>query len=281
MRQGKGKLISFFFLSNLLIVSVAQAQSFSSFDKNCCIQLNDSSKCRVKDASTGGVCTAAEYERQCSESAACAAAARDFDIAQQRKQEEQRKQEALQQAEAQRQTARKEWTCVVQYDDPPDPSEPESKEGCFSLNGKELSEENAKKACFEECERPYYYLAEEKPDRCFFLVNSTCANYKETPSGQFENPFDVSTLQQETAKVNQLPGLTVSRLIGRVIRGAMGIMGTITFVIFIYGGFMWMTARGNADKAGKAIQTILWGGLGVVVILSSYTLVDFVLEAFR
>ncbi len=42
-----------------------------------------------------------------------------------------------------------------------------------------------------------------------------------------------------------------------------------------------MTAMGNAEQSKKAFSTLLWGALGVIVILASYGIVDFVLHSFK
>ena len=61
----------------------------------------------------------------------------------------------------------------------------------------------------------------------------------------------------------------------------MGVLGSIALVIFLYGGILWMTSMGNGEQSKKAISTIVWGALGVFVIFASYTIITFVLEAFR
>jgi hypothetical protein len=64
-----------------------------------------------------------------------------------------------------------------------------------------------------------------------------------------------------------------------VIRGVFGIIGTIALVIFIYGGFMWMTAFGEESKVKKGWDTMIWAGMGLAVIFGSYVAVDFILKA--
>lgn len=81
--------------------------------------------------------------------------------------------------------------------------------------------------------------------------------------------------------LNQLGNRKIPEILGEAIRVLMGLMGSIAFVMFIYGGVMWMTAAGNAERAGKAVKIMLWAALGVAVILASYALVDFVFEAVR
>lgn len=78
-------------------------------------------------------------------------------------------------------------------------------------------------------------------------------------------------------KINVAPGTAgVQTLIGRVIKTVMGVVGSIALIMFVYGGLMWMTASGNTEKISKAMRIITWSTLGIIVILSSYALVDFI-----
>jgi len=67
-------------------------------------------------------------------------------------------------------------------------------------------------------------------------------------------------------------------LIGKVIQSALGVVGSIALVMFIFGGFVWMTAAGNEQKVGKGKDILTWATLGLVVIFASYALVKFVIS---
>lgn len=84
-----------------------------------------------------------------------------------------------------------------------------------------------------------------------------------------------------TEALNPLAVDSVQALIGNAIKTLMGLLGSIALAMFVYGGVLWMTAMGNGEKTKKATQIIVWSSLGVLVILSSWTIVDFVFEAFR
>lgn len=71
----------------------------------------------------------------------------------------------------------------------------------------------------------------------------------------------------------------IPTLIGMVLRGLFGIIGTIALAIFIYGGFVWMTAFGEEQKVKKGWDTMMWAGLGLIVIFGSYVVVGFILKA--
>ncbi|KKS52687.1 MAG: hypothetical protein UV18_C0005G0121 [Candidatus Magasanikbacteria bacterium GW2011_GWC2_42_27] len=84
----------------------------------------------------------------------------------------------------------------------------------------------------------------------------------------------------QTSSLNPIRGVTVQSLLGRVIQSLLQLLGSISLLVFIYGGVLWMTAHGKAEQTGKAMATILWGGLGIVVIFASYAIVGFVLQVF-
>ena len=73
-----------------------------------------------------------------------------------------------------------------------------------------------------------------------------------------------------------LPMSAVSpqQVIGRVIKAVLGIVGTLAFLMFLYGGFRWMVARGRPDQITMAKQTIIWATLGLIVIFAAYGLVN-------
>jgi len=73
--------------------------------------------------------------------------------------------------------------------------------------------------------------------------------------------------------------VTVPKIIGRVVSTLLGLSGVVGMVMFIYGGFMWMTSAGNQEKITKAKNIVIWSVIGLVIVFSAYALVNFVLEA--
>ena len=65
---------------------------------------------------------------------------------------------------------------------------------------------------------------------------------------------------------------------GNIIKVILGLVGSISLVIFIYGGLLWMTSSGNREQVTKGRNTLIWATLGLLVIFSSYTIINFVLR---
>jgi hypothetical protein len=59
-------------------------------------------------------------------------------------------------------------------------------------------------------------------------------------------------------------------IIANVIRVVLGVVGAISLVIIIYGGFMMMTSAGNQEKVDKGRKALMWAVIGLIVIFGSY-----------
>ncbi len=79
---------------------------------------------------------------------------------------------------------------------------------------------------------------------------------------QINNPLNVDSPQ---------------KLIGNVINALLGVIGSIALLMFIYGGFTWMTAAGNEKNVEKGQKILLWATIGLVIIFTSYALVRFLI----
>jgi len=75
-----------------------------------------------------------------------------------------------------------------------------------------------------------------------------------------------------------LKGTGMQVLIGRIISAVLGIVGSLALVMFIYGGFMWMTSSGSAEKVTQGKNTLVWATIGLAVIFSAYAVIRFVFE---
>ncbi len=66
---------------------------------------------------------------------------------------------------------------------------------------------------------------------------------------------------------------TISQLINVVL----GFLGIIAVLIILLGGFKWMTSQGSSDKVDEAKKLIGAGIVGLIIILASYAIAQFVL----
>ena len=67
-------------------------------------------------------------------------------------------------------------------------------------------------------------------------------------------------------------------IIGKVIEAALGIVGSLALLMFIYGGFIWMLAAGNNERVQKGKEVLIWATVGLVVIFSSYAMIKLIFQ---
>ena len=70
----------------------------------------------------------------------------------------------------------------------------------------------------------------------------------------------------------------INVVIGRVINVLIGFLGIVLLCLFLYAGFLWMTAGGDEENVKKAKQLILNAVIGYFIIGGAYALTSFVLD---
>lgn len=70
-------------------------------------------------------------------------------------------------------------------------------------------------------------------------------------------------------------GVTLDDVYVNIINAILGILGGLALLFFIYGGFQFMLAGGNEERVAKAKKSLTWATLGIVVIIMSYSILQF------
>jgi len=70
----------------------------------------------------------------------------------------------------------------------------------------------------------------------------------------------------------------VKVVIGNAIQIVLGIVGSITLVAFVYGGFQWLTSAGNSDKVRSGSETMLYATIGLFIIFGAYAILNTILK---
>jgi len=87
--------------------------------------------------------------------------------------------------------------------------------------------------------------------------------------------------QAAFAQPRPFGNVNLQQLIGVVIRNVIGLMGIVSVVVFVYAGFLWMTALGDDKQVAKAKSIILYAVIGIFISFASYSLVSFVLSTLE
>ncbi len=70
-------------------------------------------------------------------------------------------------------------------------------------------------------------------------------------------------------------------LLTLVINTATTLAGLISIAYAVLGGYQYITAAGNPEQGKKAIGTITWSVIGLVIILSANLIIRFVIQKIK
>ncbi|HPT08652.1 MAG TPA: hypothetical protein PLE28_03090 [bacterium] len=105
---------------------------------------------------------------------------------------------------------------------------------------------------------------------CFFIISTNIALANATPSivPQGSGYNDGSYQLNDLLKV----GVNISEII-------LGIVGSLTLLMFVYGGVMMLISSGNSEQVTKAKGILMAAIIGLIIVFASYTIIQFVMSA--
>jgi len=74
-------------------------------------------------------------------------------------------------------------------------------------------------------------------------------------------------------------GTYIPVIVGNLINYVLAMIGVLLLVYLIYAGFLWMTAGGDEGKVKTATAMIRNSIIGLLIIVASFVIADFVLGA--
>lgn len=98
-----------------------------------------------------------------------------------------------------------------------------------------------------------------------------------TPAGS-----DAATTTSGAVSIpNPIRCNTAQCLITQVIRYVFGIIAVLATFMFIWGGVLMLTSAGNAQRVKQAKDTLTYAAIGIVVILLSWSAIQFVINGIK
>jgi cbb3-type cytochrome oxidase subunit 3 len=74
---------------------------------------------------------------------------------------------------------------------------------------------------------------------------------------------------------------SLPQIIGRIVGAGLAFLGVVFLLLMIYGGFIWMLARGNEQEVEKAKNLIQAAVIGLMIVLSAYAITAFIGQAIN
>jgi hypothetical protein len=95
------------------------------------------------------------------------------------------------------------------------------------------------------------------------------------PDG-YDGPLPACAFDGSCRDINDL--LRVAIKIGEL---ALGFVGSLALVFFVYGGFTMILSMGNAEKVKKGRDILVASVIGIVIAFSAYAIVNFTLDVLQ
>ncbi|HBW74258.1 MAG TPA: hypothetical protein DEF59_03275 [Candidatus Magasanikbacteria bacterium] len=69
---------------------------------------------------------------------------------------------------------------------------------------------------------------------------------------------------------------TIAGITGSIVGVVLSLVGVAFFLLMLYGGFLWMTARGDETQAKKAKDIIIDAVIGIIIVAAAGIITSFV-----
>ncbi len=102
-------------------------------------------------------------------------------------------------------------------------------------------------------------------------TDSTVTGFNQAASQGYLGNAGDGEIEGKNGLITSIPSA-----IGRIVGLALAFIGLAFLVLMIYGGFLWMFARGNDQNVQKAKDLIQAAVIGLIIVLSAYAITMFI-----
>ncbi|MFH1286388.1 MAG: hypothetical protein ABII02_01395 [Candidatus Magasanikbacteria bacterium] len=102
----------------------------------------------------------------------------------------------------------------------------------------------------------------------FFFADSVHA--------QPEDTFGIDPVDEV---INLEGGQDIRIIVAQIIRAVLGLLGLLTVIIMLYGGYTIMTSGGQEDKITRGKKILVNATIGLAIIFTSFAIVQFIMNA--
>ena len=87
--------------------------------------------------------------------------------------------------------------------------------------------------------------------------------------GDLKKAFSVNEVSDDSSSF-------LSTRLGTIVGAILSFIGVLFMILIVYGGLLWMTARGNEQQVEKAKNLIIQAVIGLIIVLAAYTITAFI-----
>lgn len=125
------------------------------------------------------------------------------------------------------------------------------------------------------------FFPNSNPNRKTGKCEPIVADQKSTIDGAQNDGFRVGDYEfDKPTDPLKYAGYNPALVLAKIINGLLLILGTISLLMFIYAGVLWMTDQGAGSNIKKARSILVWSTSGLILIFVAYIAVGYLLETF-
>lgn len=83
------------------------------------------------------------------------------------------------------------------------------------------------------------------------------------------------------ASAVDIPEVSAEALVTAVVGAVFGIIGLVSVIMIIYGGYQYVTSSGDSGQVSKAKRTITYAVIGLIITLFAFSITRFISDSFE
>ncbi len=101
---------------------------------------------------------------------------------------------------------------------------------------------------------------------------------EEETGGTGDGAAATGRAQEGVRDVNPGAAVNLNEMIKVILNTVFGVVGIVAVVMIVIGGVNYTTSQGDSQKVQKAKNTIMYGIIGLIIVLLAFAIVNFVLN---
>jgi len=102
----------------------------------------------------------------------------------------------------------------------------------------------------------------------FLVTHDVSANSKDV---QLINPLDTSK--------NMEGKLDIPKILTGFAMALLSFVGLLAFIMFVWGGFTWLTSAGRSEQVESGKKTLIWATVGMILAFASFLILNLLVTA--
>jgi hypothetical protein len=116
-------------------------------------------------------------------------------------------------------------------------------------------------------------------DNKYYAAQVVCAYQQASTSGTVSTGQSLSAPQRVQIKNPLTTNVSIAEFIGSLIQIIISIIGALLFAAYVFAGFLFLTAAGNASRIQLGMKTMLYSTIGFFVVFGSYAIIQLFFSA--